>query len=219
MASIATASTGAAISGLSGAAATSATLAAIGGGSLAAGGFGIAGGTAMLTGIVALPVIAAVAGAVLASGGRILEKQRSVEAKIEQAETDFEVNEAIVRRFIGRAGRINEILTVALLAARNHRRTIERALTDEVDVEWTSLDDSEQAAVRRVAEIVLACLTVLGLPIGINLKQGAPQNAMFAEIVDENSIPQIAPELEAGLKLENEFIDYAIEQALSQIIR
>jgi transcriptional regulator with XRE-family HTH domain len=89
VASIATASTGAAISSLSGAAATSATLAAIGGGSLAAGGLGIAGGTALLTGLVGLPVIAAVAGAVLASGGRILEKQESVEQKIQQAETDF----------------------------------------------------------------------------------------------------------------------------------
>lgn len=57
VAGIATASTGAAISALSGAAATSATLAAIGGRSLAAGGLGIAGGTAVLTGIVALPVL------------------------------------------------------------------------------------------------------------------------------------------------------------------
>ncbi|WP_426989904.1 helix-turn-helix domain-containing protein [Pseudarthrobacter sp. Y6] len=219
VASIATASTGAAISSLSGAAATSATLAAIGGGSLAAGGLGIAGGTALLTGLVAMPVIAAVAGAVLASGGRILEKQKSVEQKIQQAETDFEANEVIVRRFVTRAGRINEILTVALLAARNHRRTIERALPDQGDVSWAELDPSKQASVRRVAEIVLACLTVLALPIGMNLKQGAPKDAMHAEIVDENSVPQIAPELEAGRELEHEFIDFAIEQSFSQVAR
>ncbi|WP_251422543.1 hypothetical protein [Veillonella agrestimuris] len=53
-----TASTGTAIAGLSGVAATNASLAAIGGGSLAAGGLGVAGGTAILGGLVAAPVIA-----------------------------------------------------------------------------------------------------------------------------------------------------------------
>jgi hypothetical protein len=52
------ASTGAAISGLSGVAATNATLAWFGGGALAAGGVGVSGGMAMLGGIVALPLIA-----------------------------------------------------------------------------------------------------------------------------------------------------------------
>ena len=53
-----TASTGAAISSLGGAAATNAILAWFGGGSLAAGGLGIAGGMWVLGGIVAAPVIA-----------------------------------------------------------------------------------------------------------------------------------------------------------------
>ena len=52
-----TASTGTAIGGLSGVAATNATLAWLGGGSLATGGFGMAGGTAVLGGIVAAPVL------------------------------------------------------------------------------------------------------------------------------------------------------------------
>ena len=52
------ASTGAAISGLSGVAATNATLAWFGGGALAAGGAGITGGMAMLGGLVAVPLIA-----------------------------------------------------------------------------------------------------------------------------------------------------------------
>lgn len=61
-----TASTGAAISGLSGVAATNATLAWLGGGSLATGGMGIAGGTAVLGSIVAAPVLL-VGGLLLAS--------------------------------------------------------------------------------------------------------------------------------------------------------
>jgi len=55
---LATASTGAMIANLSGAAATNATLAFFGGGSLAAGGLGIAGGTMVLGGIVAGPALA-----------------------------------------------------------------------------------------------------------------------------------------------------------------
>lgn len=52
------ASTGAALSTLSGAAATNATLAFFGGGSLAAGGLGMAGGAAVLGGLVAGPALA-----------------------------------------------------------------------------------------------------------------------------------------------------------------
>ena len=62
----AAASTGAAISGLSGVAATNATLAWFGGGSLATGGLGMAGGTAVLGGIVAGPILLA-AGMIAAS--------------------------------------------------------------------------------------------------------------------------------------------------------
>lgn len=54
----ASASTGTAIATLSGAAATNATLAFFGGGSLAAGGLGIAGGTTVLGGLVAGPALA-----------------------------------------------------------------------------------------------------------------------------------------------------------------
>jgi len=61
-----TASTGTAIGGLTGVAATNATLAWLGGGSLAAGGFGMAGGMAVLGGIVAGPVLA-VGGMMMAS--------------------------------------------------------------------------------------------------------------------------------------------------------
>jgi hypothetical protein len=65
----ATASTGTAIGSLSGVAATNATLAWFGGGSLAAGGMGMAGGAAVLGGIVAAPVLA-VGGVVFAARAR-----------------------------------------------------------------------------------------------------------------------------------------------------
>src|SRR5690606_13943350 len=63
---LAAASTGTPIAALSGVAATNATLAWFGGGALSAGGLGMAGGTAVLGAIVAVPVLA-VGGMMLAS--------------------------------------------------------------------------------------------------------------------------------------------------------
>lgn len=82
----ASASTGTAIATLSGAAATNATLAWFGGGSLAAGGLGMAGGTAVLGGIVAGPVLA-VAGFIMAA--------KSEENLANARKTESEVNVAV----------------------------------------------------------------------------------------------------------------------------
>lgn len=85
-----TASTGTAITGLSGAAAWNATLAWLGGGSLAAGGGGMALGTTVLGGIMAGPALA-IGGFMLASlGEQALTKAREYEAKanIEIAKID-----------------------------------------------------------------------------------------------------------------------------------
>lgn len=76
-----TASTGVAISGLTGAAATSATLAALGGGSLAVGGAGIAGGTLLLTTVVAAPLVLGI------GVGALLADRRAYRKMLQEAET------------------------------------------------------------------------------------------------------------------------------------
>lgn len=79
------ASTGTAIGTLSGAAATNATLAALGGGALAANGLGMAGGTVVLGGMVAAPV-AAVGGIFLAlKGSENLDKAMEVKSSVDSA--------------------------------------------------------------------------------------------------------------------------------------
>lgn len=83
---LATASTGTAIGTLSGAAATNATLAWLGGGSLAAGGGGVAMGTAVLGGIVAGPALA-IFGHVL--GSKAEEALANAESNKEVASTHW----------------------------------------------------------------------------------------------------------------------------------
>ncbi|AFI04999.1 hypothetical protein [Helicobacter cetorum] len=79
------ASTGTAIASLNGVAATNATLAALGGGSLAAGGFGIAGGTAVLGGVVAAPIIAIAGFAYASHGAECLKKAREYDREVDRA--------------------------------------------------------------------------------------------------------------------------------------
>lgn len=81
---LATASTGTAISSLGGVAATNATLAWLGGGSLASGGFGMAGGLLVLGGIVAGPALA-IFGHILGNKGE--EALNNASSNLEQAET------------------------------------------------------------------------------------------------------------------------------------
>ena len=79
----ATASTGTAIASLSGAAATNATLAFFGGGSIAAGGLGMAGGMMVLGGLVAGPALLAMG---LITGKKAEEKLEVAKANQAQAE-------------------------------------------------------------------------------------------------------------------------------------
>lgn len=79
------ASTGTAISALGGVAATNATLAAIGGGSLATGGLGMAGGTAILGAAVAAPVLAIAGWAYNSHGEEALNNARKASREVDSA--------------------------------------------------------------------------------------------------------------------------------------
>lgn len=80
-----TASTGTAISTLSGAAATNATLAALGGGSLATGGLGMAGGAAVLGGLVAGPALLITGWMMDSAADKAVTEAREYSTKIDVA--------------------------------------------------------------------------------------------------------------------------------------
>ncbi|WP_274563560.1 hypothetical protein [Streptomyces spiramyceticus] len=106
----ATASTGAAISGLSGAAASSATLAWLGGGAVAAGGGGVAVGTAVLTGIVATPVVLTAVGLLEWKSRRLRRDQRENAAGVARASAELAVAEARASAVCERSRQIRHVL-------------------------------------------------------------------------------------------------------------
>lgn len=104
------ASTGTAIGTLSGVAATNATLAWLGGGSLAAGGFGIAGGTLVLGGLVAGPALA-VGGFMLANKAEeALHNAYANKSKAEEEAEKMKLAETVVKAISKRCDEFTNVL-------------------------------------------------------------------------------------------------------------
>ena len=148
-----TASTGTAIAGLSGAAATNATLAWLGGGSLAAGGFGMAGGAAVLGGIVAAPVLL-VGGLMMASKAEEA-KERALSNRHDAQVAATAMQEAeVAARDIGRmADQVRNVLK----KLQDYLRSDLEALEDLVSVstDFRTYDRSERDLVLRSASLAI----------------------------------------------------------------
>ena len=107
---LASASTGTAISALSGAAAKSATLAWLGGGSLATGGLGMAGGTMVLGGIVTGPALAITGLHLAGKGEKALTQARAFRARSDANIAAIEVMEVAVKAIITNALEVQMVL-------------------------------------------------------------------------------------------------------------
>jgi len=108
--SIGAASTGTLISSLSGAAATNATLAWLGGGSLASGGWGIIGGTAVLGGAIAGPTIAVMGFAAAKRSERALTKAFAQVSEIKEATEQVENGIAVLESIIDRTQELEQVI-------------------------------------------------------------------------------------------------------------
>jgi transcriptional regulator with XRE-family HTH domain len=100
-ASFGTASTGAAISGLSGIAATNAALAVLGGGTLAAGGAGVAGGTLLLGAIAAAPAVILFAGGLAWVVKRNRKQRQEFAVQLDEAEAQLAATKSGVEALQG----------------------------------------------------------------------------------------------------------------------
>ncbi|MGL6098759.1 MAG: hypothetical protein ACRC0G_03930 [Fusobacteriaceae bacterium] len=104
------ASTGTAIAGLSGVAATNATLAWLGGGSLAAGGGGMALGTAVLGGLIAGPALLIAGGIFGAKAEEKLNNAHSNLSKAKKIQKELEVAGSELEAVVTLANQMNEFL-------------------------------------------------------------------------------------------------------------
>lgn len=119
---LASASTGTAIGTLSGAAATNATLAWLGGGTLATGGGGVAAGTLVLGGLVAAPALALFGVIVNAQAQKALEQAKGnlAQARKTKAETD-----TVVAKLAGVTRQAERYITLTDQVAKFFRPQLE----------------------------------------------------------------------------------------------
>jgi len=127
----ATASTGTAIASLGGVAATNATLAWLGGGSLAAGGFGMAGGMMVLGGIVAGPALA-IFGHIV--GNKAEAALNNAHSNMEQAKTVRADAEKLITQ-LDAVGQVTALANATFSAVTTHLRRAVRALEKVLEVE------------------------------------------------------------------------------------
>jgi len=157
------ASTGVAISGLSGVAASNAALALLGGGSLAAGGAGVVGGAALLTGLVAGPAVLLALGGVVWAARRNRQQQVELKAKLEEAETQLDAQARGVQAFTEIVSRAAEVLKYIAVHGAHARARWSRRLEDPT--RWGDLSDAQQEQYDDFVQLCAAQLAVATLDV------------------------------------------------------
>ena len=153
---IATASTGTAVSTLSGAAANSAALAWLGGGTLAAGGGGMAAGASVLTGVGIVPALLIGGLKLNAEGHRALTRARRVEAS---AAIDI-AHLGTQTEFLGRIERrINELHDVLQALDTRARQRLTELRSADFDPE------QHVELFMRTAQLIQALREILSTPV------------------------------------------------------
>jgi len=153
-----------AIGTLSGAAATSATLAFLGGGSLAAGGLGMAGGMAVLGGLVAGPALAVMGFIVGAKASENLDKAKSNYAESKKIAEELRIA-AILCNGIRRRSYMFDRLLIRLDALFFPLVFgMETIITQKGD-DWSKFNNDDKHTIAAAAAIAKAIKMVLDTPI------------------------------------------------------
>lgn len=174
-----TASTGVAISGLSGVAAQNASLAVLGGGTLAAGGAGVAGGTTLLATMVATPMVVLFAGGLVWMARRNRKQQQELAAQLDEAAVqlaDTEAGYSALREILPRAAEILDyIATHAGHALKRWEEQLGRG-----SLTWETLGEAEQQRYQSFIKIAGAQLTLVTINVqGILTTSGSDQEDLI----------------------------------------
>ena len=184
VASFGTASTGAAISGLSGVAAANATLAVLGGGTLAAGGAGVAGGTMVLAGIVAAPAVILFAGGLLWMAKRNRKQQQEFAAKLDEAEAELAATMPGLKALQNPRPRAAETLDYIATHAGHALNRWEDQLGPG-SMTWDSLGEAVQRRYQDFIEIAAAQLAIVTINVqGLLTTRGSDQDDLI-QLADE----------------------------------
>lgn len=161
---LATASTGTAIASLSGAAATNATLAFFGGGSLAAGGLGMAGGTAVLGGLVAGPALAVLGAVVGAKASANLDKAYSNLSKAREFKEEMDAASILCIGIRKRAAMFNRFLLSLNSVFEPLIYEMKQIILDK-GTDFRTFSDEEKKTVAEAMAMAGAIKSILDTPI------------------------------------------------------
>lgn len=178
------ASTGTAISVLSGAAATNATLAFLGGGSLAAGGLGIAGGTMVLGGLVAGPALAVLGFTMNAKAEKNLDNSYSNLAKARQIAEELSVVVTGCKKIKERSDMFVDLLNRLKPLLSSYNRQLERIISVEgTDFRYYSINSKNVVAGSWA--VAKAIKSVIDTPI---LKKDGAINSESYQIIRDTKV-------------------------------
>ncbi|WP_181882211.1 hypothetical protein [Helicobacter aurati] len=161
---LATASTGTAIASLSGVAATNATLAWFGGGSLAAGGLGMAGGTMVLGGLVAAPVLAVFSTFLAADAERKKYDARSYYQGIQALTEVMEAQELVYRKLYNKTDeKIRTLLQIDSELDRQLDKVVSIIEVNGLSVRYW--DEDEQREARKMIQFAETVVNAINAPV------------------------------------------------------
>ena len=160
----AAASTGTAIAGLSGAAATNATLAFFGGGALAAGGLGMAGGLAVLGGVVAGPALLVLGAVMGARASANLDNAYSNLAKVQEAEAEVNVMVSACNGIANRADLFTRVLVKLELLVLPQIDALANIIKNE-GTDYAKYSESSKNAIAALLSTMKAIKAILDTPL------------------------------------------------------
>jgi transcriptional regulator with XRE-family HTH domain len=182
--SFGTASTGAAITGLTGAAASNAALALLGGGTLAAGGAGVAGGAAVLTGIVAAPALLLAVGGLVWMVKRNRKQQQQLTEQLNEADAEIAATQRSFDALVDILPRATETLDYIAVHASHALKRWEVRLGPR-PLDWDSMCPDEKKRYQDFIDISASQLSVATINVqGLMARRGEDREKLI-EVADE----------------------------------